>query len=178
MLWVVFSIKDVKCGSVTRSNSSFTLYCAFIYFHKHNTWTTDIYIKVNKLLLVTADWSLGFLWWLLQHNWTYSIKSLLQISLVMASWLLEVVLLSPPPLSFSLWFFLPPSIDPPLLPFMLWDVSGGRAVLFSGNVLDDWKATWSDPRDTTCRRFISSVFFLLLISFVWLSWWDVRENNL
>ena len=36
--------------------------------------------------------------------------------------------------------------------------------LFSGDVLDDCKETWSDLRDTTCRRFIIS-FSLSLFFF-------------
>lgn len=101
-------------------------------------------------------------WLLLLDNWmlhdggyrTYSIRSSLQILRVMASWLRGELLLS-----FSHCFFLPP---PMVLPFChvccgTYRVAAG--FLFSGNVLDDWKATWSDLRDTTCRRFIISFFF-------------------
>lgn len=71
--------------------------------------------------------------------------------------------------------FLCPSIvlaPPPPLPLTLpfchvcretYRVAAG--FLFSGDVLDDWKATWSDLRDTTCNRFIIS-FPLLLNSSV------------
>lgn len=84
---------------------------------------------------------------------------MLQISLVMPSWLLEYI----PPLFFlSLYPFQWPSL------FAMY-VGGTYQVaagfLFSGNVLDVWKATWSDLRDTTCRRFIIS-FALLLKVFV------------
>lgn len=63
-------------------------------------------------------------------------------------------------------FPLPAPIDPPISPCMSRDVSGG--FYFQGNVLDDWKATWSDLRDTTCNRFITS-FPLLLNS--WFLFW-------
>lgn len=49
--------------------------------------------------------------------------------------------------------------------------------LFSGNVLDEWKATWSDLRDTTCRRFIISFplfksFWKVFVSSVGSSFWS------
>lgn len=65
----------------------------------------------------------------------------------------------------------PPSPLPPTLPFChvcrgTYRVAAG--FLFSGNVLDDWKATWSDLRDTTCKRFIIS--FPLFFNSLFLLW--------
>ena len=62
-----------------------------------------------------------------------------------------------------------------------WTYRVAAGFLFSGDVLDDWKETWSDLRDTTCRRFIISfslfLFFELLVSSVGLSSWGAEGGG-
>lgn len=92
---------------------------------------------------------------------------MLQISLVMPSWLLEYI----PPLFFlSLSPFQWPSL---FAMYVRGTYQVAAGFLFSGNVLDVWKATWSDLRDTTCRRFIISfpLLFKGLCLFMCLSSW-------
>lgn len=90
-------------------------------------------------------------------------KSLPQISLVMASWLLKAI-----PPSFSRSFSLPSSLALPFCHVCSGTYRVATGFLFSGNVLDERKATWSDLRGTTCRRLIfqfsSFIFFLLCFS--------------
>lgn len=93
-------------------------------------------------------------------------KSLPQISLVMASWLLKAI-----PPSFSRSFSLPSSLALPFCHLCSGTYRVATGFLFSGNVLDERKATWSDLRGTTCRRLIfqfsSFIFFPAAFLFVW-----------
>lgn len=90
----------------------------------------------------------------------------------MASWLLERFPLLPP--LYRSHSFSPPSLTLPFCHVCRRTYRVAAGFLFSGNVLDDWKATWSDLRDTTCRRFIISFPLLkknLLVSSAWFSSW-------
>lgn len=110
----------------------------------------------------------------LQAN-IYVMKSLPQISLVMASWLLKAI-----PPSFSHSFSLPCSLTLPFCHVCRESYRVAVGFLFSGNALDERKATWSDLRGTTCRRLIFSfpsfhfrqVLFLLIWSSSRGAWWE------
>lgn len=94
---------------------------------------------------------------------SHIMKSLPQISLVMASWLLKAI-----PPSFSRSFSLPSSLALPFCHLCSGTYRVATGFLFSGNVLDERKATWSNLRGTTCRRLIfqfSSVIFFPLLRF-------------
>lgn len=104
----------------------------------------------------------------LQIN-VHIMKSLPQISRVMASWPLKAI-----PPSFSRSFSLPCSLALPFCHVCSGTYRVATGFLFSGNVLDERKATWSDLWGTTCRRLIFFSFPLLFFAvffFMWPSSW-------
>lgn len=129
--------------------------------------------KLYVNLLSISQWNT---WqWQLQLYRTYHIESQINILLVMVSWLLERVHLPP-----SVSIILSRSYSPLPLTLPFCHVCRGAyrmatGFLFSGNVLDDWKATWRDLRGTTCRRFI--IFFLNCVSSGKLSFWGARRDK-
>lgn len=144
------------------------------YFHEHFSRVKQTTEWLRAWLQLISQWNTS--WWRLQLYRAYGIQSPVQILLVMASWLLEEV-----PLCHSLSRSFSPL--PRTLPFChvcrgTYRVAAG--FLFSGNGLDDWKATWSDLRDTTCRRFIISFplfFFLSSLFRLWGCQPEVRGEH-
>lgn len=109
--------------------------------------------KKNEECLYVCDYS-----WILVCDGTFAIKATLQISLVMASWLLEAL---PLPLSISISLSLvppPPYIDPPLLPCMSCGVSGSCKV----SIFRQRSGWLKSYMERSARHNMKEVFFFFL----------------